>query len=587
MPGFGVAVLAAEPARAAPPAVFEKSPPLRRRFPEGPRADASDERARRERRERRRRAREHRRAGIPSKGRCLRGPVEIDARGRRLLRRVREPRRAAPDRAGVRQEVRWSSPTCARAAAGAPRAPDGLRVGAAAAAARRGRRPDARASVGGPKNGRERGGRARRNRAWPRSAWRRPARRAEGDDALGSRAAAAAAADTTRIDWSAATGQPAAAAAGVAANAAAAMGAADAPDIGAAFAGGGVPGDAAARCVEAHRASPCSSPATRSARVGLEVRRRRGRRDGAFAGAVRPPTARVEARRGDVHLAGRADAAAASARARVRLASPGSAAAGSASGERGHPRVTAGSSRFDDSSVQDHEREHGFRDHERRLCVVGGVGAERRALRGGRLGRRDGGVALGPALWTRARRPRRSAAAGLRKERASRRSGFRVRRGGGRGRLAPRQPRRPKRGIARALGHAPPLARAAGGGGGGARGRRHRAVLAPRLRRRRRRRGLCWPPPGATGDIAAHDPNWRLRGRRADQCAVARAAWTRASATPPPSRRSPSWRTPAGRSAVAVTGIWFRGGAGRRRARVVVRSGAHAQHFAAAHERHT
>ena len=167
---------------------------------------------------------------------------------------------------------------------------------------------------------------------------------------MGSRAAAAAAADTTRIDWSAATGAFAAAAAGVAANAAAAMGAADAPDIGAAFAGGGVPGDAAARCVEAHPREPVllAGDAFGSVSVWRFAADADGA-DGAFAGAVRLPTARVEARRGDVHLAGRADAAAASARARVRLASPGSAAAGSASGERGHPRVTAGSSRFDDS----------------------------------------------------------------------------------------------------------------------------------------------------------------------------------------------------------------------------------------------
>ena len=79
MPGFGVAVLAETPARAAPPAVFEKSPPASSPVPGRPeRTDASATSARgvsgvsgasf---------AHEHRRAGIPSKGRCLRGPVEI------------------------------------------------------------------------------------------------------------------------------------------------------------------------------------------------------------------------------------------------------------------------------------------------------------------------------------------------------------------------------------------------------------------------------------------------------------------------------------------------------------------------------
>ena len=355
MPGFGVAVLADTPARAAPPAVFEKSPPASSPVPGRPeRTDASATSARgvsgvsgasf---------AHEHRRAGIPSKGRCLRGPVEIAcSRGDAFYGACVNP--AAPHQIGLAcvKKGLVIADLRALAAAGAPRAPDGRAVVGAAAVLRAAAAAPTLARLwADPKNGRCAAGGLDGTAPWPRSAWRRPRRAAPREmTGVGSRAAAAAAADTTRIDWSAATGAFAAAAAGVAANAAAAMGAADAPEIGAAFAGGGVPGDAAARCVEAHPREPVllAGDAFGSVSVWRFAADADGA-DGAFAGAVRLPTARVEARRGDVHLAGRADAAAASARARVHMASPGSAAAGSASGERGHPRVTAGSSRFDDS----------------------------------------------------------------------------------------------------------------------------------------------------------------------------------------------------------------------------------------------
>jgi hypothetical protein len=242
----------------------------------------------------------------------------------------------------------------ALAAAGAPRAPDGRAVVGAAAVLRAAAAAPTLARLwADPNDGRCAAGGADGTAPWPRAAWRRPRRAAPREmTGVGSRAAAAAAADPTRIDWSAATGAFAAAAAGVAANAAAAMGAADiGADIGAAFAGGGVPGDAAARCAEAHPREPVllAGDAFGSVSVWRFAAGDCGAddADGAFAGAVRLPTARVEARRGDVHLAGRADAAAASARARVRLASPGSASAGSSSGERGE-RMTA-ATRFDDS----------------------------------------------------------------------------------------------------------------------------------------------------------------------------------------------------------------------------------------------
>jgi len=242
----------------------------------------------------------------------------------------------------------------ALAAAGAPRAPDGRAVVGAAAVLRAAAAAptlarlwadpiDGRCAAGGPDG----------TAPWPRAAWRRPRRAAPREmTGVGSRAAAAAAADPTRIDWSVATGAFAAAAAGVAANAAAAMGAAD---IGADIGVLGIPGDAAARCAEAHPREPVllAGDAFGSVsvwRFAAGNHRNADGADGAFAGAVRLPTARVEARRGDVHLAGRADAAAASARARVRLASPGSAAAGSSSGERGE-RVTEHMTRFDDSGT--------------------------------------------------------------------------------------------------------------------------------------------------------------------------------------------------------------------------------------------
>ena len=156
MPGFGVAVLAETPARAAPPAVFEKSPPASSPVPGRPeRTDASATSARgASGASGAAFAREHRRAGIPSKGRCLRGPVEIAcSRGDAFYGACVNP--AAPHQIGLAcvKKGLVIADLRALAAAGAPHAPDGRAVVGAAAALRAARRPDARASVGGP-NGR-------------------------------------------------------------------------------------------------------------------------------------------------------------------------------------------------------------------------------------------------------------------------------------------------------------------------------------------------------------------------------------------------------------------------------------------------
>ena len=202
--------------------------------------------------------------------------------------------------------------------------------------------------------------------------------------------------------------------------------------------------------------------------------------------------------------------------------------------------MTSERSRFDDSfgsgTTNANTGLGGGDHHERRLCVVGGVGAERRALRGGRLGRRDGGVALDQL--TRARRPRRSARRRLRERAASRRSLSRP------PRWWPRSARTRTAATAEAR-HSPCSGT--------------RSALARRRRRRRRRRTRAaatavlaprlaggaspWPllaTAGRDGDIAAHDLR-KLSARRARRpvcCGAAR----RVDASRPRrrSRRSPS-----------------------------------------------
>ena len=271
MPGFGVSVLAETPARAAPPSFFVAADAA---GPDGTRRNRNEQRGEPDGS----RSGEpfpsrdaggvFRRARDPSafvQKRCLRTPVEIARlQGDAFYGACVNP--AVPHQIGLACVKRGLviADLRALAAQGAPRAPDGRAVVGAAAVLRAASASSTLARLwADPRDGRLNAGGLEGIAPWPRAAWWRPKRAARREmQSVGSRVGTQHQNNHSASDWTAAASSVAAAAAGAAASAAAAVGALELETVAPAFAGAGAPcsfrapGDVVARCAEAHPREP-------------------------------------------------------------------------------------------------------------------------------------------------------------------------------------------------------------------------------------------------------------------------------------------------------------------------------------------
>jgi len=304
MPGFGVSVLAETPARAAPPSVAADAagPDGSKRNeqqgePDGSREPLPSRDARGV----------FRRARDPSAfvhARCLRTPVEIARlQGDAFYGACVNP--AVPHQLGLAcvKKGLVIADLRALAAQGSARAPDGRAVVGAAAVLRVASASSTLARLwGDPLDGRLNAGGLDGIAPWPRAAWWHPKRQARREmQSVGSRVGAGSHLHSAS-DWTAAASSVAAAAAGAAASAASAIGALELDGIVGAETSANapcsfrVPNDVVARCVEAHPREPVliAGDAFGSVSIWRFAADISGDTTGsAFLGAVRLPDARL------------------------------------------------------------------------------------------------------------------------------------------------------------------------------------------------------------------------------------------------------------------------------------------------------